>query len=74
MRIGDLVRLRTGSPTMAIVLMEAPPSRAGHEDELVECVWLEGKEFKRGMFKLSELEAEFDEESCAEIDSAHAVE
>jgi uncharacterized protein YodC (DUF2158 family) len=57
MKTGQVVRLKTGGPLMAIVEVQPPVGvAAAIEERLVDCVWFEGKAFVRGKFTADALE------------------
>jgi len=65
MKVGDFVRRKAGGPTMVIVHVEGPSSTVERQEKIVDCLWLEGKKFKRDLFGAGELELDTVEETCA---------
>ena len=45
--------------------MEGPSSTVERQEKIVDCLWLEGKKFKRDLFGAGELELDTVEETCA---------
>ena len=54
-RIGDVVRLKSGGPRMTVEEIE--------EDEIVTCTWFEKNELIRGTFKKLTLKISKDEQA-----------
>ncbi len=56
MQTGQVVRLKTGGPLMAVVEIQKQTDVSGLPEQLVDCVWFEGKAFVRGKFGIDNLE------------------
>jgi uncharacterized protein YodC (DUF2158 family) len=56
MKSGQVVRLKSGGPLMAVVEIQSQPAPAAGGGPLVDCVWFEGKAFVRGKFAADALE------------------
>jgi uncharacterized protein YodC (DUF2158 family) len=56
MKTGQVVRLKTGGPLMAVVEIQPQTSASSSNEQIVDCVWFEGKAFVRGKFALNALE------------------
>jgi len=56
MKTGQVVRLKTGGPLMAVVEVQPQTDASGENEQLVDCVWLSGKAFARGKFRADDLE------------------
>jgi hypothetical protein len=56
MRTGQVVRLKTSGILMAVAQIEEPPIPADHGEQVVDCVYNEGKGFVHGKFSSDSLE------------------
>jgi uncharacterized protein YodC (DUF2158 family) len=56
MKTGQVVRLKSGGPLMAVVEIQKQTGATGEPEQLVDCVWFEGKAFVRGKFGIDNLE------------------
>jgi len=56
MKSGQVVRQKNGGPLMAIVEVQRPSPASPGGEEVVDCVWFEGKSFVRGKFSAGSLE------------------
>lgn len=56
MKSGELVRLKSGGPIMAVVSVAGPVIGSENSEQLVECVWIFGTEFRVGIFPEYSLE------------------
>jgi uncharacterized protein YodC (DUF2158 family) len=57
MDIGDVVKLKSGGPTMTVEVITKETAGA-----TVRCVWFDDAEFKRGIFPAATLEKAEDDE------------
>ena len=52
---GRLVRHKADGRLMAVVKADGQPDSHSRTEPLVECIWMEGRDFKRGIFKAADV-------------------
>ena len=57
MKSGQIVRLKSGGPLMAVVELKEPQNPVCETEQVADCVWFEGHAFVRGKFPANSLEA-----------------
>ncbi len=55
MKSGRLVRHKVDGRLMAVVKADGQLDSHSGSDPLVECIWMEGRDFKRGIFKAADM-------------------